>query len=497
MEPNLKTFIRQISKEKDLELDVIKEAIEQALVSASKKNLSSYVNARPELDMESGTLHLYVTKTVVESPAINSRTEVGLAEAKKLKKGVKVGEEVEVEISPASFGRIAAQSAKQIVMQRLRDAEREKIYDEFKDKEGHVVTGVVQRFERRDGIINIGKTEGILPLTEQPMGSRYRIGDRLRVLIQEVKRTPKGPVILLSRKDPNLVIKLFEQEVPEMAEGVVKILTVAREPGVRTKIAVISSSTDVDPVGACVGMKGSRVQMVVRELENEKIDIVPYSTEARAFIAAALNPAKVKHITLHQAEQRAEVIVAKGNLSLAIGRKGQNTKLASKLTGWKLDLRSEEEMGGMGYEEIQTAYLGDFLAQIQGLSDLGKQAILRSQYKSVEKIAGCRPEDLLAFSSDSRELAEKLIEGASEYLEALREMEAKSKVAEQAAAEEAKAKEAEAKTESEAAQQEAVAAAAETEETTEEEEETAQPEEASPEGESEESKAAPSTEEKT
>ena len=424
---SLKTYVRAVAKEKDLDIAVIKEAVEHALIAASKKNLSQFREARADLDMESGALNLLVKKTVVET-VNNDRAEISRREARKILKDkkIEVGDEVEVPIHPSAFGRIAAQSARQIVMQRIRDAERKKIYEEYSHRIGQVVTGTVQRFERRDVIMNIGRTEGSMPLYEQPMGSHFKINDRLKVLITDVRDTPKGPLIVLSRKSPNLVIKLFEQEVPEIADGTVKIIGVAREAGVRTKIAVTSSSADVDPVGACVGMKGSRVQMVVRELDNEKIDIVPYSAEPVRFITASLNPAKIQAIHLNEKEKRAEVIVAMGNLAIAIGRKGQNSKLAARLTGWRVDLRSEEEEG-LNYEEIQVRYLEDFLLQIQGLSSLARGALLKSQYNSVDRISKTSPTDLLMFTNNNLELAETLVNGASEYVEALREIQGERK----------------------------------------------------------------------
>jgi N utilization substance protein A len=419
---NLKAYVRTIAKEKDLDVMVVKEAIEYALVAASKKNLSHFREARVDLNVETGELQLLVKKLVVEDVE-SPRTEISKREAKRLFKDRKIvlGEEVEVSTDPSAFGRIAAQSARQIVMQRIRDAERGKTYEEYSQRIGQVITGTVQRYDRRDVIMNIGRTEGVMPLHEQPMGSHFKINDRLKVLIVDVRDTPKGPMIVLSRKTPNLVVKLFEQEVPEIADGTVKIIGVAREAGVRTKIAVTSSSTDVDPVGACVGMKGSRVQMVVRELDNEKVDIVPYSADPRRFIGSALNPAKIQAIHLNESEKRAEVIVAMGNLAIAIGRKGQNTKLAARLTGWRLDIRSEEE-NGLNYDEIRVRYLEDFLLQITGLSNLAREALVRSPFNGVDKIAQTNPNDLLAFTAGDVPLAEKLVGGAAEYLEALKEI---------------------------------------------------------------------------
>lgn len=425
MDPTtLKSFIRLISKEKDLDPLIIKEAIERSILSASRKNLSQYRDAVANLNMETGELVVSVTKKIVDNEAETNRTDIRLRDAKKVlaNKKLKVGEEVIVPMDPSEFGRIAAQSARQMVMQQLRDAERLKVYGEFKDKVGQVVTGIVQRFQHRDVIMNIGKTEGIMPLSEQPAGAKYRFNDRLKVMIVRVELTPRGPEIILSRKTPHLLVELFKQEVPEIVDGTVQIVGIAREAGVRTKIAVKSTNSDVDPVGACVGMKGSRVQMVVRELENEKIDIVPWSPDPKTYVANALNPAKIVSIEIEEQTKQAHVTVAQGNLAIAIGRKGQNTKLAARLTGYRLDIRSENEEE-LAYEEIQRRYLEDFLGQIPGMSELGVQALLRSNYNSVEKIAGIEPARLLAFTADDQSLAERLVGGAQEYLEALRQME--------------------------------------------------------------------------
>ena len=426
MDPNtLKAFIRLISKEKDLEPEVLKEAIEHAILAVSRKQLSQYTDAVPSLDLETGKLTVTVTKTTTEKPVRRDRDLINLREARRLLKDrkIKADQEVRVPIEPSEFGRIAAQSARQMVMQRLRDAERNKTYEEYKDKEGVMVTGIVQRFEHREIVLNIGKAEGVLPPNEQPMGSHFKFNDRLKVLITRVENLPKGPMIVLSRKAPQLVVELFRQEVPEIADGTVQICGIAREAGVRTKIAVKSINSDVDPVGACVGMKGSRVQMVVRELENEKIDIVPWSSDSSTFIRNALNPAKIVDIELHEDDRRADVTVAQGNLAIAIGRKGQNTKLAARLSGYTLNIRSENEEE-LAYEEIQRRYLEDFISQIEGLTELFQQAILRSNFNSVEKIAKAELEKLLPFTGDNEVLCKALIAGAEEYVNALHEMEA-------------------------------------------------------------------------
>lgn len=419
----LKAFIRQISKEKDLDVNIVKEAIEQAIVSASKKNLSQFNDARTELDVESGQLHLFVVKEVANI-ASNPRTQVSLREAKKIKSDAKIGDMVEVEIDPAIFGRIAAQSARQVVMQKLRDAERMKVYDEFQGKIGEVVSGTVLRYEKRDVVISVGKAEMLLPRNEIPMTAHYRMGDRIKAYVLEIDPEAKGPIIKVSRTHPQLVAKLFEQEVPEIADGTVKVVSVVREPGARAKIAVESNNSDVDPVGACVGVKGTRVQMIVRELENEKIDIVPYSTNPRQFITSALVPAQILTINLHEDRRQADVIVKKGNLSLAIGKRGQNAKLAAKLTGWKLDIHSEaeeEKLSGVDQEEVRRKYLDDLLGQIGEIDDATRDRIYSSEFNSVEKMAQASVQEVSDITGDG-DLAEEIIEGAKTYLEALREM---------------------------------------------------------------------------
>jgi N utilization substance protein A len=422
MSLNLTNFIRQISKEKDLEPDVIKDAVEQGLLAASRKNLSIYKNARVSLDLASGQLDLMVTKTIVPKGA-NPRTEIDLKAAKKIRPDAQAGEEIEVVIEPAEFGRIAAQSARQVIMQKLRDAEREKVYEEFKEKVGTVVTGIVQRFERRDAIVNVGRSDGVLPLNQQPFGAHYRVGDRIKVLVTEIEKTQRGPVIRLSRTDPELVIKLFEQEVPEVADGTVKIVAIAREPGVRTKVAVMSTNSDVDPVGACVGMKGSRVQMIVREFENEKIDIVPYSANPSSFITSALNPAKIIAVSAPPNSSVADVLVARGNLSLAIGKRGQNARLAARLTGWRINIKGEEETEAEAEaDQMRKRYLDDLLGQIPEVNDVQRMAIAASPFRSVSTLATADIGSVAPLVNGNRELAEQIISGAQEYLEGLAEM---------------------------------------------------------------------------
>lgn len=425
---DLKPLIKQISKEKDLELDVIKDAVEQAILSAAQKRAKSMKDARPNLDVESGELRLYVKKKVVVSVE-DDKTEIDILSAKAQNPRFMLGQEVEVEIDPEEFGRIAAQSVRQGILQRLRDAERDRIYNDYKDKVGQVVTGIVQRYERRDVIVALGRVECLLPHQEMPMTPmkrRLRYGDRIRCLIVDVRRTPKGPQVILSRTRSDLVKQLFATEVPEISDGTVRIVEIAREPGIRTKVAVSSSDSNVDPVGACVGIKGQRVQVIVKELSDEKIDIVPYSPIAENFITSALNPepGDIAGIKLEPVEKRAEVTVRPGSLSRAIGKRGQNAKLAAKLTGWKIDIKEQEEAETLArIKELNRRYMEDFLSQITGLGEFSREALVRSpEFDSVEKLSKIDAERLLNYTDNDRELAEQIIEGAADFLEGLEEM---------------------------------------------------------------------------
>ncbi|MCC5877429.1 MAG: transcription termination/antitermination protein NusA [Candidatus Sumerlaeia bacterium] len=419
---NLKNFIKQIAKEKDLEMDMIKEAVESAISSAAQKRSKAFTDAKPVLDLETGELRIYVKKKVVIS-VTDDKHEIDILTAKAQNPKYMLGQEVEVGISPEEFGRIAAQSVRQGILQRLRDAERDRVHEDWKDKVGQVVTVIVQRPEREGCIVNLGRVECLLPRNEMPMGVKYRNGDRLRCLIVDVRRPAKGPQIILSRNRSELVKQLFATEVSEIHDGTVRIMEIAREPGVRTKVAVHSTDTNVDPVGACVGLKGQRVQAIVRELNNEKIDIVPYSPIPENFIKSALNPAQIISINLHPVEKRAEVVVERESLSKAIGKRGQNAKLAARLTGWKIDISEQEEAETMArIEQINLRYLEDFLTQIEGLSEFMREVLAKSKFNSVEKLADADTEDLAVYTHDRTELAEEIISSAQEYLEGLEEL---------------------------------------------------------------------------
>jgi len=334
--------LRDIGREKDIPLQTLSEIIEAALVSAYKKHFGAASEIHVDIDWDNGTATVFCRKRVVEHVE-NPHAEMSLAEARRLDPTVREDEYLDIEMSPTEFGRIAAQTAKQVVAQRIREAERDIIYEEFSNRDGDVVTGLVARRDGRTVFIDIGKVEAILPASEQSPLDSYRPGERIKVYILEVKRTTKIPRVLVSRSHPGLLRKLFELEVPEVHEGIVEIKAQARESGARSKIAVASRQERVDPVGACVGHRGSRVQAVVDELRGEKVDIVRWSDDPAKYVAGALSPAKVSRVQIDPASRSATVIAPDNQLSLAIGREGQNVRLAARLTGWRIDIRSEAQ----------------------------------------------------------------------------------------------------------------------------------------------------------
>lgn len=336
--------LKDLEKERNISADVILDAIDAALVSAYKKNFGSSQNVRTEINRETGDFHVFSRKTIVEEVE-DDKAEISLSEAEKINPGYEVGDIYEEEVTPRDFGRIAAQTAKQVVVQRMREAERSVIYDEYINMEGDILTGVVQRIENRNVYLDVGKTEAILTPNEQIPGETYRYGDRLKVYMVEIRRTNRGPQVVVSRTHPGLLKRLFEQEVPEIYDGTVEVKSIAREAGSRSKIAVHSTNENVDSLGACVGAKGMRVQSIVEELRGEKIDIVKWNEDPAVFIDNALSPAKVIRVDVSSEEERfARVIVPNYQLSLAIGKEGQNARLAVKLTGWKIDIKAAAEM---------------------------------------------------------------------------------------------------------------------------------------------------------
>ncbi len=342
----------EIEKERGISKEIIFDALESALISSYKKNFSSAQNVEVKIDQITGKVKVIALKTVVEEVE-NSYLEISLEEAKEIDSKFELEDIVSIEITPKDFGRIAAQTAKQVVIQRIRDAERDVIYDDFINRENEIITGIIQRISKNNVFIDLGKTEGILPPSEQIEGEEYNQGDRLKLLILEVKKTTKGPQVVLSRSHINLVKRLFELEVPEINDGTVEIFSISREAGSRTKIAVFSKDPNVDPLGACVGTKGNRVKVIVDELKGEKIDIVIWSKEIEEFIANSLSPSKVIKVIANKEEKSAMVIVPDYQLSLAIGKEGQNARLAARLTNWKIDIKSESQYKELEDNEVE------------------------------------------------------------------------------------------------------------------------------------------------
>ncbi len=342
MNIELMTALGQLEREKGISKEIILDALEAALIKAYNRHFDAADNVRVHVDRRTGQVQVYASKTVVEN-VTEPHYEISLEEATQRNPDYELDDVVEEEVTPKDFGRIAAQTAKQVVMQRLREAQRGMIFEEYASREGEIINGIVQRFESRSVVVDLGKTEALLLPNEQMPTENYRFGDRIKTYIVEVKRTSKGPQIMLSRTHPGLVKRMFELEVPEIGDGTVEIKAVAREAGSRSKVAVFSRDPNVDAVGSCVGPKGMRVQTVVSELKGEKIDIVEWSLDPEQLVANALSPSRVVLVTCDQTEKVARVIVPDHQLSLAIGKEGQNVRLAARLTGWKIDIKSESQ----------------------------------------------------------------------------------------------------------------------------------------------------------
>lgn len=344
MNAELIEALRLLEKERGIDAEILFEAIEEALVSAYKREFEAKTtdNIRAEVDRQTGEMRVFLTKTVVEE-VDDTNAEISLAEAKALSEDFEIGDMMEYQLRPQDFGRLAAQTAKNVINQKLCSAERERIHNEFNNRVGEIAAGVVQRKDRREVIVDIGRAEAVLPYNEQVRLDGYNFNQRMRFMILKVDEKKGRPIIYVSRSHPNLVRKLFEQEVPEIASGVVEIMSVAREAGSRTKIAVVSRDSNVDSVGSCVGQRGMRVQAIMDELMGEKIDIIEWHPDVAEFVSNSLNPAKVVRVDIQEDEKIARVIVPDHQLSLAIGREGQNARLAARLTGWKIDIKSESQ----------------------------------------------------------------------------------------------------------------------------------------------------------
>src|SRR5881227_261034 len=377
-------------REKGISRDVLIAAVNEALLAAAKRAIGPARELRCAIDQKTGDIKAFA-KLVVSERVLSKHDQISVFDARRIKPEAQVGEELEVEVTPANFGRIASQYAKQSLMQHIRKAEKQLIFTEFKDRVGDIISGTVRRFERSDVTVDLGKYEALLPNRERVPTEEYQIGERIRCYVKAVEQGPHGPEIILSRADPNCVIKLFQLEVSEINDGTIEIKGIAREPGFRTKLAVWTRDDKVDPVGACVGLRGQRVKNIVRELNNEKVDIIRWDSNVRNFITNALNPAKLKAFEIDEASKRVKIIVSEDQLSLAIGKRGQNARLTSKLTGWQVDIEAEH-VATIGFEE-KVAEAVELLAAIPGITReqadvLVHHGLTRSEERRVGKECG-------------------------------------------------------------------------------------------------------------
>ncbi len=409
---NLAAVIEQVGKEKNIDKDVLVSALEAAMLSAARKKLGPHADLEARYNADAGEVEVYEFKQIVNE-VVNPAVEISFVDAKKMDPELTldaVGEDLGIKLDTKDFGRIAAQNAKQIIVQRVREAERKMIFDEYKNRKDELITGMVRRFERGAIIVDLGRAEAVVPTREQVSKENVRVGDRMVAYVLDVLEISRGAQIVLSRTHPNLVVKLFEQEVPEMHDNIVTIESVAREAGFRTKIAVRSKDSDVDPVGACVGMKGSRVQAVVQELRGEKIDIVPYDQDDARFVCNALAPAEVTRVLVNEAEHSMRIVVPDDQLSLAIGRRGQNVRLAAELTGWKIDINSETKVA----EEREQ--VGVSLSRIEGLTEFQIQTLYNHGFRSMKDVAAADEVLLENLPGIGKDVAAKLKTGAVEFV---------------------------------------------------------------------------------
>jgi N utilization substance protein A len=407
MELDLKRIIDQVGKDKGISRETVVETLEKALVTAARRKYGQEREIEAQFNEDTGEVELFEFKTVVESGA-GGAAEIAVLDARSHDPEVEVGDQIGVKLETTGFGRIAAQTAKQVIIQEVRNAERQIVYDEYKDRKGEIVHGVVRRIEKGNLIVDLGRAEGIVFRKEQVPREMFRVNERIRAYVLDVLREAKGPQIILSRACTEFLIKAFEQEVPEIYEGIVSIEAAAREPGARSKIAVSSRDSDVDPVGACVGMRGSRVQAVVQELRGEKIDIVPWNTDSVRFVCSALAPAQVVRVMVDDSIRSMDVIVPDDQLSLAIGKKGQNVRLAVQLTRWKIDIKSESFM-----REVQ-ADLAEALSVVEGAGEYEAKLLLDHGVASLDELAQTESELLISIPGISEEGANQVRERAQQ-----------------------------------------------------------------------------------
>jgi N utilization substance protein A len=408
---DIKRVVEQVSRDKGIAREVLINALEEALKSAARKKFGNKMDIEVHYNEALGEIEVFQFKDVAEvvtEPAL----EISLEEGRKLDPECEVGDSLGTKMDTTTFGRIAAQSAKQVIIQKIKDAEKDAVFASFINRKGEIINGIVQRMDRGDIIVNLGQTEGVVPVREQVPRESYRRGDRLRALILDVLHESRGPQIILSRTHADFLINLFKMEVPEISESIVKIMGAAREPGVRAKISVASSNADIDPVGACVGMKGSRVQNVVQELRGEKIDIISWHVDPARYVCNALAPAEISRVIIDESNRMMEVIVPDEFLSIAIGKRGQNVRLASRLAGWHLDVKSETKYS----EAMRSGY--DSLLALPGVGISLADALYEKGFFSADEISKATVEDLTQIRGIGEEIANKLITAAEEVIQA-------------------------------------------------------------------------------
>ena len=409
---------KAVAEEKAIDQTIVIEAMQEAIEKAAKAKYGQEHDIRAKIDATTGEQTLWRVQTVVADDAFEDEAkELRLSEAKKLDETLEAGDELKEELPPFDFGRVAAQTAKQVIMQKVRDAERERQYNEYKDRVGEVISGVVKRVEYGHVIVDLGRAEGIIRRNDGIPRENFQTNDRVRAYLYKVSRETKGPQIFLSRAAPDFMVRLFAQEVPEVYEGVIEIKACSRDPGSRAKIGVISNDSSIDPVGACVGMRGARVQAVVGELSGEKIDIIPWNYDDATFIVNALQPAEVSKVVLDEEERRVEVVVADDQFPLAIGRRGQNVRLASQLTGWQIDLVTETADSERYQREFQERT--DLFMKALDADETLAQLLASEGFETVEEIAYVAPEDFITIEGFDEDVAEELQERAREFLERL------------------------------------------------------------------------------
>ncbi len=420
-----------IAREKNIDMDLVIETVEASLLAAARKKYGYIDNLSFKFDRKEGELTMISLRTVVEK-VTDPITEISLDEARELDPEAELDDQMEIYIDPVEeFGRNAIASAKQILIQRIREAERDRIYDEYISRVGQLISGSVQQIDKGNVIVNLGRAEAILPVREQITREKYRQGDRIRAIILDVQKSMKGPQIILSRVSTEFIVRLFELEVPEIFEKIIEIRAIAREPGERTKLAVYSADERIDPVGACVGIKGVRVQSIVRELNNERIDIVAFTSNPEVFVTRALAPAKVVTMDVFTEEKGMTVAVEDDKLSLAIGKNGQNARLASRLTGWKINIMSETNYNEMKRHEAEMMVP---IGMLSGVGDVLEERLVDADINTVQDLAQASVESLIEIEGIGEKTAERLIEGAREYMAELEEKR-KQEAAEEAARE--------------------------------------------------------------